>query len=85
MAAYDSAAVLDKALRPVAGDRPPPQLNQAFSQLGQIDSPRGTWTFNVNRTPQQKWYLRRLRLDGQVPANLARRRPATLGLSRAGC
>jgi branched-chain amino acid transport system substrate-binding protein len=70
MSGYDSAAVLDKALRLVDGSPTGATLNQAFSLLGQIDSPRGSWTFNINRTPQQKWYLRRLHLDGMVPANL---------------
>jgi branched-chain amino acid transport system substrate-binding protein len=70
MAAYDSAAVLDKALGLTSGMPTGPTLNQAFSLLGQIDSPRGTWTFNINRSPQQKWYLRRLHLDGMVPANM---------------
>lgn len=70
MAAYDSASVLDKALRLISGDPTAIELNKAFSLLGQIDSPRGAWTFNINRSPQQKWYLRRLRLDGMVPANL---------------
>lgn len=70
MAAYDSASVLDKGLRLIDGEPTAAALNQAFSLLGQIDSPRGSWTFNQNRTPQQKWYLRRLRNDGQVPGNL---------------
>ncbi len=70
MAAYDSAAVLDKALGLTTGMPTGPTLNQAFSLLGQIDSPRGTWTFNINRSPQQKWYLRKLNYDGMVPANL---------------
>lgn len=70
MAAYDSASVLDKALRLVSGPATADNLNQAFSRLGQIQSPRGHWTFNVNRAPQQLWYLRRLRLDGRVAANL---------------
>jgi branched-chain amino acid transport system substrate-binding protein len=70
MSAYDSASVLDKALRLVEGRPTASALNQAFSLLGQIDSPRGTWTFNINRSPQQKWYLRKLHLDGMVPANL---------------
>ena len=70
MSAYDSASVLDKALRLVEGAPTAAALNQAFSLLGQIDSPRGTWTFNINRSPQQKWYLRKLQLDGMVPANL---------------
>jgi branched-chain amino acid transport system substrate-binding protein len=69
MAAYDSASVLDKALRLVDGAPTAGALNQAFSLLGQIESPRGTWTFNINRSPQQKWYLRKLHLDGMVPAN----------------
>jgi branched-chain amino acid transport system substrate-binding protein len=70
MAAYDTASIINKALRLIDGPPTATGLNQALSLLGQIDSPRGLWTFNVNRTPQQKWYLRRLRLDGQVPANL---------------
>jgi branched-chain amino acid transport system substrate-binding protein len=70
MAAYDTAAILDTALRLVGDELTPAALNRAFNQLGQLDSPRGTWTFTANRTPQQKWYLRELRLDGQLPANL---------------
>ncbi len=70
MAAYDAAAVLDRTLALVPTDPTGARINQAFSSLGQIESPRGTWTFNINRSPQQRWYLRRLTLDGQVPANL---------------
>lgn len=70
MAGYDSASVLDKALRLIEGEPNAAALNQAFSLLGQIDSPRGIWTFNQNRTPQQRWSLRRLRRDGQVAGNL---------------
>jgi branched-chain amino acid transport system substrate-binding protein len=70
MAANDSAAVLDKALRLTGEDLTPAALNRAFSLLGQMESPRGVWAFNINRTPQQKWFLRRLRLDGQVAANM---------------
>jgi branched-chain amino acid transport system substrate-binding protein len=70
MVAYDTASIINKALRLLDDVPSATALNQALSLLGQIDSPRGLWTFNVNRTPQQKWYVRRLRLDGQVPANL---------------
>jgi branched-chain amino acid transport system substrate-binding protein len=70
MAAYDCGAVLSRALGLVPGDPTGAQVNRALSQLGQIESPRGTWTFNINRSPQQKWYLRRLGYDGMVPANL---------------
>ena len=70
MAAHDSAATLDRGLRLIDDDLTPASLNRAFSLLGQMESPRGVWAFNVKRTPQQKWFLRRLRQDGQVPANL---------------
>ena len=70
MAAYDCGAVLSRALSLIPGDPTGAEVNRALSQLGQIDSPRGTWTFNINRSPQQKWYLRRLGYDGMVPANL---------------
>ncbi len=79
MAAYDSAAVLNKALGLIPGAPNAAALNQAFSLLGQIDSPRGNWTFNINRSPQQKWYLRKLHLDGMVPANLLDTDLAVLG------
>jgi len=69
-AAYDCASVLDKALRLMGDDLTPAALNRAFSLLGQMESPRGIWAFNINRTPQQKWFLRRLRFDGQVAANM---------------
>ncbi|MDT5024202.1 MAG: branched-chain amino acid transport system substrate-binding protein [Micromonosporaceae bacterium] len=70
MAAYDTALVLDKALRLVRGTPTGPDLNNAFSSVGQIESPRGAWMFNKDRGPQQRWYLRRLRSDGQVLGNL---------------
>ena len=84
MAAYDSASVLDKALRLTGDDLTPAALNRAFSLLGQMESPRGIWAFNINRTPQQKWFLRRLRLDGQVAANMLDADLAVLELSRRG-
>lgn len=79
MASYDAAQVLDKAIR-LAGARPTPQqLNLALGKVGQIDSPRGPWQFNQSRTPQQKWYLRRAQLDGQVLSNVLIRELSTLG------
>jgi branched-chain amino acid transport system substrate-binding protein len=70
MAAYDSASVINSALRLMGDEVSAFELNRGLGLLGEIQSPRGTWTFTVNRTPQQKWYLRKLRLDGQSPANL---------------
>jgi branched-chain amino acid transport system substrate-binding protein len=69
-AAYDCASVLDRALARQSGAADSQVLNKTFASLGQMDTPRGTWTFNVNRSPQQRWYLRQLRADGTVPANL---------------
>ncbi|SCL60869.1 amino acid/amide ABC transporter substrate-binding protein, HAAT family [Micromonospora citrea] len=79
MASYDAAQVLDQAIR-VAGDAPnPQQVNLALGKIGQIDSPRGVWQFNQPRTPQQKWYLREVQLDGQVLSNVLVTELATLG------
>ncbi len=70
MASYDAAQVLDKAIG-AAGPTPTPQtVNQALSRVGQIDSPRGPWQFNQPRTPQQRWYLREVRRDGQLLSNV---------------
>ena len=74
VASYDAAQVLDSAIR-LAGPSPTPQsVNLALSRIGQVASPRGDWQFNQPRTPQQRWYLRRVQRDGPVLANVARRR-----------
>jgi len=69
-AAYDSAFILDHALARQNGATDPEVLDKDLGRLGQMDSPRGVWTFNGNRSPQQRWYLRQLREDGSVPANM---------------
>lgn len=69
MASYDAAAVLDKAIGFSDDDLTPVQLNQLIAKIGQVDSPRGVWRFNANRTPQQAWYLRQVRQDGSVMVN----------------
>lgn len=79
MASYDAAAVLDKAVLLAGDDLTPQTLNAALGRVGQIDSPRGTWQFNQNRTPQQKWYLRRVQMDGTVLANTLVSELTTLG------
>jgi branched-chain amino acid transport system substrate-binding protein len=79
MASYDAAQVLNKAIRLVGGNPTPQQVNLALGKIGQIDSPRGAWQFNQSRTPQQKWYLRRVQLDGQMLANVVINELATLG------
>jgi branched-chain amino acid transport system substrate-binding protein len=70
MASYDAAQVLDKAIRVAGADLTPFKLNLSLAKVGQIDSPRGPWQFNTPRTPQQKWYLREVREDGQIWSNV---------------
>ncbi|MDG4790847.1 ABC transporter substrate-binding protein [Micromonospora sp. WMMD1102] len=79
MASYDAAQVLDKGIRIAGADLNPLQLNLALGRVGQIDSPRGLWQFNQPRTPQQKWYLREVKPDGQVLSNVLINELATLG------
>jgi branched-chain amino acid transport system substrate-binding protein len=76
---YDAAAVIDKAIRAV-GVRPTAQdLYFGLDQVGQIESPRGPWQFNIVRTPLQRWYLREVRKDGQVLSNVTVNNLTTLG------
>ncbi|GGK33087.1 hypothetical protein GCM10010124_27260 [Pilimelia terevasa] len=79
MAAYDAAAVLDRAVQLAKGDLSAQTINLHLGRVGQVDSPRGLWQFNQSRTPQQKWYLREVRADGQVTSNVVIRELATLG------
>jgi branched-chain amino acid transport system substrate-binding protein len=79
MASYDAATVLDKAIAIAAGDVSSQVLNASIGKIGTIDSPRGAWQFNQNRTPLQKWYLREVRKDGTVLANGVIAELVTLG------
>jgi branched-chain amino acid transport system substrate-binding protein len=79
MASYDAASVLDKALALVEGELSGETLNAAIGRVGQISSPRGDWQFNQTRSPLQKWYLRQVRLDGEVLANTVVSELATIG------
>lgn len=79
MASYDAAQALDKAIRIAGPTAKSQQVNLALGKIGQIDSPRGPWQFNQPRTPQQKWYLRKVQLDGQVLSNVLINELATLG------
>jgi branched-chain amino acid transport system substrate-binding protein len=80
MASYDAALVLDKALTTAGdGDITPQGVNLALGKIGSIDSPRGPWQFNQNRTPLQMWYLRQVRRDGGVWSNAVLSPLTTLG------
>ncbi len=66
-ASYDAAAVLDKAIEASGDDLSSESLNAAIGEVGEIDSPRGTWEFNDNGTPIQMWYLREVQeVDGEL-------------------
>jgi branched-chain amino acid transport system substrate-binding protein len=80
MAAYDAAAVLDQAIAHAGTDPTPEQVNAAIAQLGELDSPRGTWQFGPKtHAPIQKWYLRKVQRDGRTWANVKIQDLATLG------
>jgi branched-chain amino acid transport system substrate-binding protein len=80
VASYDAALVLDRALAAAGGgDATPQALNLALGKIGSIDSPRGSWQFNQNRTPLQMWYLRQVRRDGGVLSNTVLSPLTTLG------
>jgi branched-chain amino acid transport system substrate-binding protein len=66
-ASYDAAAVLDEAIQDAGDDLSSETLNEAIGDVGEIESPRGTWEFNDNGTPIQQWYLREVQeVDGEL-------------------
>ncbi len=80
VASFDAAAVLDGAIA-LCGDETISALriNQEIPNVGQVVSPRGNWQFNQARSPQQKWYLRQIRPDGNIWSNVLIGDLATLG------
>jgi branched-chain amino acid transport system substrate-binding protein len=79
MASYDAAYVLDKAMAQAGRDATAQAINLALGKIGSVDSPRGPWQFNQNRTPLQTWYLRQVRRDGSVLSNMVLSELTTLG------
>ena len=66
--AWDSAAVLDAAVKD-AGALDGDALAEALGKLGEIaDSPRGPWTFE-QQSPAQEMYLREVREEGGAVTN----------------
>lgn len=61
---YDAAAVLDAALDEIDGAVSGAGLVAALAKVGEIDSPRGPWRFNRQRNPDQHYYLRQVRWNG---------------------
>jgi branched-chain amino acid transport system substrate-binding protein len=80
MASYDAGAVLDRAIGAAGTNLTPDAVNTAIGQIGQIDSPRGTWEFSrTTHAPVQKWYLRQVRPDGRALSNTVVESLLTLG------
>jgi branched-chain amino acid transport system substrate-binding protein len=80
MAAYDAGAVLDRAIAAAGANPTPEAVNAAIGNIGQIDSPRGTWEFSrTTHAPVQKWYLRQVRPDGRALSNTVVESLLTLG------
>jgi branched-chain amino acid transport system substrate-binding protein len=79
VASYDAAAVLDQALAIADSDTSALTMNGSIGKLGQLESPRGQWQFNQSRSPLQKWFLRQVKADGPVLANVLTAELTTLG------
>jgi branched-chain amino acid transport system substrate-binding protein len=78
VAAFDAAAVIDRAIALAGRSANPQTLNSAIARIGQIRSPRGNWEFTENQTPVQRWYLRRVGMDGTGLANVVISELATM-------
>lgn len=62
--AYDAAAALDLALES-AESTDGKGIAEALEGVGDIDSPRGTWSFDEEHNPDQPYYLREVQeVDG---------------------
>lgn len=71
MTTYDAGTVLDTVIPLVRGELTRETLADALRVPTQFISPRGTWEFNDQATPRQRWYLRQVRYDGPVLENTA--------------
>lgn len=65
--AYDAGAVLDKALeKGTSGD----QIVEGLKSTGEVDSPRGPWSFSDTQGPDQTYYLRKVEKKGDAWTNV---------------
>lgn len=65
--AYDAGAVLDTALdKGTGGD----QIVEGLKATGEIDSPRGPWSFSEKQGPDQTYYLRKVEEKGGAWTNV---------------
>jgi len=66
--AYDAAAVLDQALEK-ADKTDGESIAEALGEVGEIASPRGTWSFDDDHNPDQPYFLREVQSTGGAPVN----------------
>ena len=69
MASWDAAHLLDQAIAAAGADLSPAAVNAAIADIGLVDSPRGEWQLSAKHSPVQKWYLRRVQVDGRTLTN----------------
>ncbi|MGH3647607.1 MAG: ABC transporter substrate-binding protein [Micromonosporaceae bacterium] len=79
VAAYDAAAVLDRAIKAAGDDLTSESLERELGKLGDIESPRGTWKFGKNRSPVQQFYLREVKKEGDNVTNVVLEELGVLG------
>ncbi|MQA24490.1 MAG: ABC transporter substrate-binding protein [Micromonosporaceae bacterium] len=70
VAAYDAGLVLDRAIAAAGEKATAEAIERQLGKLGEIDSPRGAWKFGQNRSPVQKWYLRKVEKRGDAITNV---------------
>jgi branched-chain amino acid transport system substrate-binding protein len=56
-ASYSAMLALDKTIGGMKGAVTGPALQSALASMGDVDSPRGTWTFDQNRGPVENFYI----------------------------
>jgi branched-chain amino acid transport system substrate-binding protein len=71
MTTYDAGTVLDTLIPLVKGELTRDSLADALRVPTQFNSPRGSWEFNDQATPRQRWYLRQVQRSGEGLENAA--------------
>lgn len=67
--AYDAAAALDAALAESDGTSGA-DIAAALGEVGEIDSPRGPWSFDADHNPEQTYFLREVEEVEGAPGNV---------------
>ncbi|MGC5616866.1 ABC transporter substrate-binding protein [Georgenia sp. Z1491] len=66
VSAYDAAAAVDAAAE-AAESIDGPGIAAALGEIGEIDSPRGPWSFDENHDPLTPYYIREVQeVDGEL-------------------